>query len=103
MSELQTADASSRAKDAWLAALDPRLKAMLAKAKPPPPGEEASGHEHAKRATEVDVVALKLFEHATKYGAIRVTGTLKAVTTRAGEGEVAKTYTANDASKRESG
>lgn len=111
----------------WLIRLDPQFKALLeeeaavsksgsppaagassaARAAPPPgaaaadatPGSEG----RAKLGTEVDVIALKLVEHPTQYGAIKVTGTLKASTTAAGEGEVSKTYTANDAEKRESG
>ena len=64
------------------------------------PGGEAGP---AKLATEVEVLALKLIDHPTKYGAIKITGTLKASTTTSGKEEVGKTYTANDAKKRESG
>jgi hypothetical protein len=65
--------------------------------------EHAEGHGVGKKlGTEIDVLAIKIADHDTKYGAIRATATIKAAMTTSGEGEV-KTYTANDATHREAG
>ncbi len=108
--------------DAWLISLDTGFRDILAKqplagtaspksaAAAPMPDDDASGGgaapgEGAKKkiGTEIDVLALQIVNHETKYGAIRVTATIKAATTTSGEGEVGKTYTANDAKHREAG
>lgn len=103
---------SSEKRD-WLIALDPKLKAVLGAAPaaeeeggggPGAAAEGAAGAEgHAKAGTEVDVLTVKMVDHPTKYGAIKVTATFKAASTTGGEGEAGKTYTANDSRHRESG
>ena len=110
MPDIGVAPSNTKAMDDWLIALDPRFAPILAQAKQQPqqqpkqqgaaePEEGAIGGGLPELKLKREVLKLKLVEHETKYGSLKIEGTVTAEAVPAADGKQAagKPFSLGDA------